>query len=125
MQNFILAVASYLSFQVKHASNFVSYDYQVHIAGVGDYGLAGVTAISDPCPLPSAPKNRGLRNKDKRFYAPMSGIGDLVYDKDAVYININDHLVQFSKTDDGKEETTNKGYLRVLQVLLPYTYMYL
>ncbi|KAB5515722.1 hypothetical protein DKX38_026370 [Salix brachista] len=29
----------------------------------------------------------------KLFYAPMSGIGDLVYDKDAVYININDHFV--------------------------------
>ncbi|VVB12709.1 unnamed protein product [Arabis nemorensis] len=28
----------------------------VHIAGVGDYGLSGVTVLSDPCPLPSKNK---------------------------------------------------------------------
>ncbi|XP_010542239.1 PREDICTED: ribosome biogenesis protein bms1 [Tarenaya hassleriana] len=82
---------------------------KVHIAGVGDYGLAGVTTLADPCPLPSAAKKKGLRDKEKLFYAPMSGIGDLLYDKDAVYININDHLVQFSKADDGKGEPTTKG----------------
>ncbi|CAH2038734.1 unnamed protein product [Thlaspi arvense] len=82
---------------------------KVHIAGVGDYSLAGVTVLPDPCPLPSAAKKKGLRDKEKLFYAPMSGIGDLLYDKDAVYININDHLVQYSKTDDGTEEPTNKG----------------
>ncbi|CAN4108613.1 unnamed protein product [Withania somnifera] len=72
----------------------------VHIAGVGDYSLAGITALPDPCPLPSAAKKKGLRDKEKLFYAPMSGLGDLLYDKDAVYININDHFVQFSKVDE-------------------------
>lgn len=73
---------------------------KVHIAGVGDYNLAGITALPDPCPLPSAAKKKGLRDKEKLFYAPMSGLGDLLYDKDAVYININDHFVQFSKVDE-------------------------
>ncbi|XP_019265838.1 PREDICTED: ribosome biogenesis protein BMS1 homolog isoform X2 [Nicotiana attenuata] len=73
---------------------------KVHIAGVGDYSLAGITALADPCPLPSAAKKKGLRDKEKLFYAPMSGLGDLLYDKDAVYININDHFVQFSKVDE-------------------------
>ncbi|KAJ8572985.1 hypothetical protein K7X08_009496 [Anisodus acutangulus] len=73
---------------------------KVHIAGVGDYSLAGITALPDPCPLPSAAKKKGLRDKEKLFYAPMSGLGDLLYDKDAVYININDHFVQFSKADE-------------------------
>lgn len=73
---------------------------KVHIAGVGDYSLAGITALPDPCPLPSAAKKKGLRDKEKLFYAPMSGLGDLLYDKDAVYININDHFVQFSKVDE-------------------------
>ncbi|KAG2260227.1 hypothetical protein Bca52824_079521 [Brassica carinata] len=82
---------------------------KVHIAGVGDYSLAGVTALPDPCPLPSAAKKKGLRDREKLFYAPMSGIGDLLYDKDAVYININDHLVQYSKTNDENGEPTNKG----------------
>ncbi|KAK9019642.1 hypothetical protein V6N11_054157 [Hibiscus sabdariffa] len=81
---------------------------KVHIAGVGDFSLAGVTGLSDPCPLPSAAKKKGLRDKEKLFYAPMSGLGDLLYDKDAVYININDHLVQYSKVDE-MGGTTHKG----------------
>ncbi|XP_017649220.1 ribosome biogenesis protein bms1-like isoform X3 [Gossypium arboreum] len=80
---------------------------KVHIAGVGDFSLAGVTGLSDPCPLPSAAKKKGLRDKEKLFYAPMSGLGDLLYDKDAVYININDHFVQYSKVDE-MGGTTNK-----------------
>ncbi|KAH7572875.1 hypothetical protein JRO89_XS03G0027500 [Xanthoceras sorbifolium] len=82
---------------------------KVHIAGVGDYSLAGVTGLADPCPLPSAAKKKGLRDKEKLFYAPMSGLGDLLYDKDAVYININDHFVQFSKVDDENGQTSRKG----------------
>ncbi|MED6123684.1 Glycoside hydrolase 2 (Mannanase, beta-galactosidase) [Stylosanthes scabra] len=39
----------------------------------------------------------------------MSGLGDLLYDKDAVYININDHLVQFSRADDENSAMTSKG----------------
>uniref|UniRef100_A0A0E0KDB8 Bms1-type G domain-containing protein n=1 Tax=Oryza punctata TaxID=4537 RepID=A0A0E0KDB8_ORYPU len=73
---------------------------KVHITGAGDFILSGVTSLADPCPLPSAAKKRGLRDKEKLFYAPMSGLGDLLYDTDAVYININPHLVQFSKIDE-------------------------
>lgn len=79
---------------------------KVHIAGVGDCHLAGIASLPDPCPLPSATKKKGLREKDKMFYAPMSDLGDLLYDKDAVYINIDDHMVQFSKpnNEDGEVE---------------------
>ncbi|OVA17009.1 Elongation factor [Macleaya cordata] len=76
---------------------------KVHIAGVGDYALAGVTSLADPCPLPSAAKKKGLRDKERLFYAPMSGLGDLLFDKDAVYIDLNDHLIQFSKVDENGE----------------------
>ncbi|CAI9757098.1 unnamed protein product [Fraxinus pennsylvanica] len=72
---------------------------KVHIAGVGDYRLDDITALADPCPLPSAAKKKGLRDKEKLFYAPMSGIGDLLYDKDAVYITIKDDFVQYSKDE--------------------------
>lgn len=82
---------------------------QAHIAGVGDYALSGITALADPCPLPSAAKKKGLRDKEKLFYAPMSGLGDLLYDKDAVYININDHFVQFSKDNETNAEGIQKG----------------
>ncbi|KAH7296503.1 hypothetical protein KP509_26G025800 [Ceratopteris richardii] len=77
---------------------------QVHIAGVGDHKLWNTSILPDPCPLPLATKKRGLREKEKLIYAPMSDVGELVYDKDAVYININDHQVQFSKSDEHKEE---------------------
>lgn len=92
---------------------------QVHIAGVGDYNLAGVTALADPCPLPSAAKKKGLRDKEKLFYAPMSGLGDLVYDKDAVYININDHFVQYSNVDDKSDRMTHKG----LYIVVGWSYV--
>uniref|UniRef100_A0A7N0T9Q8 Bms1-type G domain-containing protein n=1 Tax=Kalanchoe fedtschenkoi TaxID=63787 RepID=A0A7N0T9Q8_KALFE len=82
---------------------------KVHIAGVGDFPVANVSSLPDPCPLPSAAKKKGLREKEKLFYAPMSGVGDLLYDKDAVYININDHFVQFSKTDDENDANARKG----------------
>ncbi|KAI3983961.1 hypothetical protein MKX01_035088, partial [Papaver californicum] len=81
----------------------------VHIAGVGDFPLAGVTSLADPCPLPSAAKKKGLRDKERLFYAPMSGLGDLLYDKDAVYIEIPDHAVQFSNVDDANEKAVRKG----------------
>ncbi|XP_021296525.1 ribosome biogenesis protein BMS1 homolog isoform X2 [Herrania umbratica] len=95
---------------------------KVHIAGVGDFSLAGVTGLSDPCSLPSAAKKKGLRDKEKLFYAPMSGLGDLLYDKDAVYININDHFVQYSKVDEmgatlrkGKEQDVGEALVKSLQ----------
>ncbi|XP_014494083.1 ribosome biogenesis protein BMS1 homolog [Vigna radiata var. radiata] len=91
---------------------------KVHIAGVGDYSLTAITALPDPCPLPSAAKKKGLRDKEKLFYAPMSGLGDLLYDKDAVYININDHLVQFSKVDGEGSAMTSKGKDRDVGELL-------
>ena len=81
----------------------------MHIAGVGDCTVAGVTSLLDPCPLPSAMKKKGLRDKEKLIHAPMSGLGDLLYDKDAVYVNINDHFVQFSNVDDGGNELMKKG----------------
>lgn len=80
---------------------------------MGDCNLAGVTGLVDPCPLPSAAKKKGLRDKEKLFHAPMSGLGDLLYDKDAVYININDHFVQFSNVEDGSNKAKRKGILEL------------
>lgn len=90
----------------------------MHIAGVGDHSLAAINLLPDPCPLPSAAKKKGLRDKEKLFYAPMSGIGDLIYDKDSVYININDHFVQFSKVGDEKSSMANKGFCILSSLLL-------
>jgi len=56
--------------------------------GCGDYTLHEVTALNNPCPLPdSQGKRRSLDDRHKLVYAPMSGVGGVVYDKVGVYIN--------------------------------------
>eukprot|EP00897_Mesotaenium_endlicherianum_P009003 jgi/Mesen1/8130/ME000437S07225 len=70
----------------------------VHIAGVGDWRVDAMTALPDPCPLPDTIKKRGLNEKEKLVFAPMSDVGEMLYDRDAVYINIPEHQVQFSSS---------------------------
>ena len=60
----------------------------IHLAGVGDFNIKSMTFLPDPCPLPEGEKKRTLVEKDKSIYAPMSGVGGIVYDKDAVYIDL-------------------------------------
>lgn len=56
--------------------------------GYGDTKIADISFLPDPCPLPDKLKKRGLVDKEKLVYAPFSGIGGIVYDKDAVYIEL-------------------------------------
>ncbi|KAK9132178.1 hypothetical protein Scep_011706 [Stephania cephalantha] len=111
-------LARFISVMKFHPLSWRSSHPYVHIAGVGDYSLTSVTGLADPCPLPSAAKKKGLRDKEKLFYAPMSGLGDLLYDKDAVYININDHFVQFSKADENGGQTQKGNERDVGEVLV-------
>ncbi|MEE6488718.1 hypothetical protein FKM82_015336 [Ascaphus truei] len=67
---------------------------QVHIPGVGDFALSEISFLPDPCPLPGQQKKRSLNEKEKLIYAPLSGVGGVVYDKDAVYIDLGAHHVQ-------------------------------
>jgi ribosome biogenesis protein BMS1 len=70
----------------------------VHVAGVGDMAVKEIVELPDPCPLPSKErKQRKLDEKQKLIYAPMSDVGGLLYDKDAVYITVDDKQVNFSK----------------------------
>jgi ribosome biogenesis protein BMS1 len=62
---------------------------KVHVPGCGDFGLEELTALGDPCPLPSQERKRTLNEKDKLLYAPMSDIGNVAYDNDVVYINLH------------------------------------
>ncbi|CAL8465158.1 g4693 [Coccomyxa elongata] len=72
---------------------------RAHLAGVGDFPVADVDVLPDPCPLPSTVKKRGLNEKERLLYAPMADVGGLLYDKDAVYIDIPDWKVSY--TGDG------------------------
>ncbi|KAI6199590.1 Bms1-type G domain-containing protein [Aphelenchoides besseyi] len=58
----------------------------VHIPGYGDCRLSVVSALPDPCPFPQKEAKRSLNQKERVIYAPFSGLGNIVYDKDAIYI---------------------------------------
>jgi ribosome biogenesis protein BMS1 len=87
----------------------------VHIAGVGDCAIDDIQALPDPCPLPACDKKqRKLAERSKLLYAPMSDVGGLLFDKDAVYLNVDDRKVNFTRRDEkafGKftEEMDDKG----------------
>jgi ribosome biogenesis protein BMS1 len=53
--------------------------------------MKNVTLLGDPCPMPDADseKRRKLSEKKKLLiHAPMSDVGGMVYDKDAVWVNV-------------------------------------
>nr|CAD7429655.1 unnamed protein product [Timema monikensis] len=66
----------------------------VHIPGKAGYTSCGdlrvhdVAFLPDPCPLPDKLKKRTLVEKERLIYAPFSGVGGVVYDKDAVYVEL-------------------------------------
>ncbi len=66
---------------------------RVHVAGVGDFAIAEATPLPDPVPLPETDPEkrkarRTLNSKETLLYAPMSNVGAILYDKDAIYINV-------------------------------------
>lgn len=66
----------------------LKYNSKIHLIGCGDYTVQSVYSLPDPCPLPDKVKKRSLSEKERLVYAPMSGVGGIVYDKDAVYIDL-------------------------------------
>ena len=59
----------------------------VHLPGVGDLRIKDVSRLRDPCPMPNSERiRRSLNEKERSVYAPFSGLGGIVYDKDATYI---------------------------------------
>ncbi|EFJ46282.1 hypothetical protein VOLCADRAFT_62777 [Volvox carteri f. nagariensis] len=87
---------------------------RVHIAGVGDFTIQELDSLPDPCPLPDTVKRRGLNDKERLLYAPMADVGGLLYDKDAVYIDIPDWKVQYTG-DSGRPADEGEAMVRQLQ----------
>ncbi|XP_042903789.1 ribosome biogenesis protein BMS1 homolog isoform X3 [Parasteatoda tepidariorum] len=71
-----------------------------HIPGCGDYLIRNIHFLPDPCPLPEKNKKRSLNEKERLIYAPMSGVGGIVYDKDAVYIELRDNQQQKKQEEE-------------------------
>ena len=66
-----------LSFHLSIIMSFV-------VVGCGDHTLEEISLLPDPCPLPNAEKKRSLNEKERLMYAPLSGVGGVVYDKVAI-----------------------------------------
>lgn len=81
---------------------------KIHLAGVGDFSIDTIEKLNDPCPLPDADseKRRKLSDKAKTIHAPMSDVGGVMFDKDAVYINVPGH---FSKKEEEQDEDDEEG----------------
>ncbi|XP_067876385.1 ribosome biogenesis protein BMS1 homolog [Heterodontus francisci] len=84
---------------------------QIHIPGVGDFTVNEVGFLPDPCPLPEQQKKRSLHEKEKLIYAPMSGVGGIVYDKDAVYIDLGG---SHAHRDEEEEQRPNHELVQSL-----------
>lgn len=82
----------------------ISKENMVHIAGLGDMRLNELSMLPDPCPLPNGEKKRSLMEKERLLYAPMSGVGGIVYDKDAVYIELQGSHSHKQDVNPEKEE---------------------
>ena len=92
-------------------TNLSAIEPKIHIPGVGDFTVSQVSGLIDPCPSPSAVakergtegrkiKRRSLSDKQKIIYAPMSDVGGIMFDKDAVYITVPEKQ-SFSRQEEG------------------------
>ncbi|KAK1056009.1 Glycoside hydrolase 2 (Mannanase, beta-galactosidase), partial [Friedmanniomyces endolithicus] len=91
-------------------TNMPGYEAKVHVPGVGDLTIAQVEAQPDPCPTPYAQqalekitgtkKRRRLGEKEKVIYAPMSDVGGVLVDRDAVYIDVKSNTFDADDEDD-------------------------
>ena len=79
-------------------TNFPADGARVHIPGVGDLSVSAIEALPDPCPTPFMDQaiakasgkagRRRLGEKQKVLFAPMSDVGGVLVDKDAMYIDV-------------------------------------
>ncbi|KAL8687533.1 MAG: hypothetical protein Q9218_006324 [Villophora microphyllina] len=93
-------------------TNFPAEGARVHVPGVGDLSVSMIEALPDPCPTPfmdqevakatGKSNRRRLGEKQKLLFAPMSDVGGVLVDKDAVYIDIKSST--FDKDVDPGQE---------------------
>jgi len=78
---------------------------KVHVPGAGDLVIKSLKLLSDPCPLPTSDseKRRKLSEKQKLIHAPMSDVGGVMYDKDAVYINVPGSFSRHAGNGEGDD----------------------
>ena len=95
-------------------TNFPAQGARVHVPGVGDLTVSGIEGLPDPCPTPFADQQmakatgksnrRKLGEKQKLLFAPMSDVGGVLVDKDAVYIDVKTNTFNRDSDDDSEDE---------------------
>ncbi|CAK0874578.1 unnamed protein product, partial [Prorocentrum cordatum] len=97
-----------------------------HLAGAGDFQIAAIKSLIDPCPpptevesqkerakaaaigdKPAKPKKknalRTLAERHRIIYAPGSDVGSITVDSDAMYIQLPDHQAGFTRQEGEAE----------------------
>ncbi|KAL4874664.1 hypothetical protein BJY04DRAFT_10480 [Aspergillus karnatakaensis] len=96
-------------------TNFSAQGARVHVPGVGDLTVSGIEALPDPCPTPymdqqiqksTGKAKRRLGEKQKLLFAPMSDVGGVLVDKDAVYIDVK---TSNFNAEDEEERDPDRG----------------
>ena len=95
-------------------TNFPISNARVHVPGVGDLSVQEIEALPDPCPTPfmdqavaqvtGKSRRRRLGENQKVLFAPMSDVGGVLVDKDAVYID-----VKTQTWDREAQDVANRG----------------
>lgn len=98
-------------------TNFPAHGARVHVPGVGDLTVAGIEGLPDPCPTPFMDQQiakatgkgarRKLGDKQKLLFAPMSDVGGVLVDKDAVYIDVKTST--FDRDSDEEDDAEGRG----------------
>lgn len=118
-----------------HGTPLLSSAAHIHIAGVGDFHAHSVEKLPDPCPTPyfeqkldelerenakaaaeageqiavTRRRRKRLEDKQRIIYAPMSDVGGLLVDKEAVYIDVGDKQSFVSGQEQGEGERLVTG----------------
>lgn len=97
-------------------TNFSVQGQRVHVAGLGDFTIADMEVLPDPCPTPAMEQalakitgktgRRRLDEKDKKLHAPMSDRSGLKIDGDAIWITKEKG---FSFDRDGEDVERGEG----------------
>lgn len=98
-------------------TNFPAQGARVHVPGVGDLTVSGIEGLPDPCPTPFMDQQiakasgkgarRKLGEKQKLLFAPMSDVGGVLVDKDAVYIDVKTNT--FNRDSDDEDDDEGRG----------------
>ena len=104
----VVALYGYL-----RGTNFPGDGARVHIPGVGDLSVSQIESLPDPCPTPmmdqalAKASGKTQRRKlgdtrSKSLFAPMSDVGGVLVDKDAVYVDMKTSTFDLNNDQTGE-----------------------